>query len=101
MQVDFEEKDHVYFVNGEIASISVTELLHKHGLAPNYGTTPKERLEASAQKGKEVHKGSIFPAAFIHILRTTAKISISIRFIISQSFKFYIRSVVNSYLSVS
>lgn len=56
MQVDFEEKDHVYFVNGEIASISVTELLHKHGLAPNYDGVSKERMEMSAEKGREVHK---------------------------------------------
>lgn len=56
MQVDFEEKGHVYFVNGEIASISVTELLHKHGLAPDYTGVSKESLDNAAAKGKEVHK---------------------------------------------
>lgn len=56
MQIDFEEKGHIYSVNGEIASISVTELLAKHGLAPDYSKTPKEKLKESAERGKEVHK---------------------------------------------
>ena len=56
MQVDFEEKGHIYSVNGNIASISVTELLAKHGLAPNYGGTSKAKLKESAEIGKTVHK---------------------------------------------
>ena len=56
MIVDFEEKGHIYSVNGEIASISVTELLAKHGLAPDYGGVSKAKLATSATKGKEVHK---------------------------------------------
>lgn len=56
MQVDFEEKDHIYFVNGEIATISVTELLHKHKLAPDYGNVNKNLLKKSAERGKEIHK---------------------------------------------
>lgn len=56
MRVDFDEKDHVYAVNGDIASISVTELLRKHGLAPNYEGVGKARLKAASEKGKAVHK---------------------------------------------
>lgn len=56
MIIEFEEKDHIYSVNGDIASISVTELLTKHGLAPNYDGVNKQALKESAEKGKEVHK---------------------------------------------
>lgn len=56
MIIDFEEKDHCYSLNGEIADISVTELLHKHNLAPDYSGAPKKKLTASAKEGKEVHK---------------------------------------------
>ena len=56
MIVEFEPKGHVYSVNGEIATISVTELLAKHKLAPSYSGISKARLKASADKGKEVHK---------------------------------------------
>lgn len=56
MIVEFEEKDHIYSVNGDIASISVTELLKKHGLSPNYDGVNKQALRESAEKGKEIHK---------------------------------------------
>lgn len=56
MVITFEEKGHIYSVNGEIASISVTELLAKHGLAPNYSGTSKAKLKESAEIGKSVHK---------------------------------------------
>lgn len=56
MIIEFEEKGHVYSVNGEIASISVTELLSKHGLAPDYSGVDKKKLRESSAKGKEVHK---------------------------------------------
>lgn len=56
MIIEFEEKDHVYTVNGDIAGISVTELLAKHGLAPDYSGINKKKLRKSADKGKEVHK---------------------------------------------
>lgn len=56
MIVEFEEKDHIYSVNGDIASISVTELLKKHGLSPKYDEVNKKVLKASAEKGKAVHK---------------------------------------------
>lgn len=56
MRIEFEEKGHIYSVNGDIASISVTELLRKHGLAPDYSGVSKAKLRESATKGKEVHK---------------------------------------------
>ena len=56
MRIDFEPEHHVYSVNGEIANTSVTELLAKHGLAPDYGKTSKARLRASADKGKAIHE---------------------------------------------
>lgn len=56
MVIEFEEKGHIYSVNGEIAGISVTELLAKHGLAPDYSGISKAKLKESADVGKEVHK---------------------------------------------
>ena len=56
MIVEFEEKGHIYSVNGDIASISVTELLKKHGLSPNYDGVNKQALRESSEKGKKVHK---------------------------------------------
>lgn len=56
MIIEFEEKGHIYTVNGDIAGISVTELLAKHGLAPDYSGINKQKLRESADKGKEVHK---------------------------------------------
>ena len=44
MKIELEEKNHTYFVDGEIASISITELLRKHGLAPDYGSVSKAKL---------------------------------------------------------
>lgn len=56
MIIDFEPRKHVYSVDGEIARVSVTELLAKHGLAPDYTKADREVLQASADKGKEIHK---------------------------------------------
>jgi hypothetical protein len=56
MRIELEEKGHIYSVNGDIASISVTELLRKHGLAPDYSGVSKAKLRESATRGKEVHK---------------------------------------------
>ena len=56
MRIDFEEKEHIYAINGEIASISVTELLAKHKLSPDYSKVKKAKLKESSDKGKAVHK---------------------------------------------
>ena len=36
MQIEFNEKDHIYMINGEVATLSVTKLLAKHNLANDY-----------------------------------------------------------------
>lgn len=56
MNIEFQDKGHIYTVNGDIASISVTELLAKHGLAPDYSGVSKAKLKESANKGKSIHK---------------------------------------------
>lgn len=55
MYITMDEKTHTYFVNGEAASISVTELLHKHGLAPSYDAVDEEVLIAARERGKAIH----------------------------------------------
>lgn len=55
MYITMDEKTHTYFVDGQIADISVTELLHKHGLAPNYDGVDEEVLNAARERGKSVH----------------------------------------------
>lgn len=58
----FKESTHQYFLvnakTGEIIKelISVTTLLAKHGLSPDYSGVPSKTLEAKAEYGKLVHK---------------------------------------------
>ena len=56
MRITFTKKGHIYRVNGNIAEISVTELLSKHNLAPDYSCVGEEELKASANEGTKVHK---------------------------------------------
>ena len=56
MVITFEPKEHVYSVNGNIANISVTELLKKHGLSTDYSKVNKTKLAAEADIGKAIHK---------------------------------------------
>lgn len=56
MLIEFEEKNHIYSVNGEIANISVTELLRKHDLSPSYAGASKQQLARASKRGKEIHK---------------------------------------------
>jgi len=51
----FNEADHEYIREGKTL-ISVTQLLHKHGLAPDYAAVPEEVLERAAEKGHSIHK---------------------------------------------
>lgn len=53
----FDEKTHRYY-NAETGEtiISVTQLLAKHGLAPNYGYVDPEVLKRKAEAGTLVHK---------------------------------------------
>ena len=55
MLIDFDEKSHTYSVNGDIASISVTELLAKHHLAPNFDGVDKNLMKKAAEEGRKVH----------------------------------------------
>lgn len=56
MRIELKEDTHTYIINGDIASISVTELLHKHKLAPDYSGVNLEKVEQSAELGKKIHK---------------------------------------------
>ena len=56
MNITFTEKGHVYSVNGEIASISVTELLARHKLSPDYAGVSKKVLSQKAEQGTKIHK---------------------------------------------
>lgn len=57
----FKEDTHQYFLvdaeTGDVIKelISVTTLMAKHGLAPNYDGVPKATLQAKAEYGKLVH----------------------------------------------
>lgn len=55
MFIEMDEKTHTYFVDGQIAAISVTELLHKHGLAPSYEGVNEGVLEEARNRGKDIH----------------------------------------------
>lgn len=56
MEICLDSKTHTYVVDGDIASISVTQLLKKHGLSPNYSGVDTATLNAKAEYGTRVHK---------------------------------------------
>jgi hypothetical protein len=51
----FIEDTHQYFL-GDKELISVTTLMRKHGLSPNYDGIPNEVLRAKAERGSLIHK---------------------------------------------
>ena len=51
----FIEDTHEYFLDDK-KLISVTQLMQKHGLSPNYSDVPSEVLRAKAERGSLVHK---------------------------------------------
>lgn len=53
-KVRFVEQTHKYFM-GEKELISVTTLLRKHGLSPDYGNVDPQVLKAKAERGKLIH----------------------------------------------
>lgn len=55
-KITFEEEEHIYFLNGQQAKVSITQLLAKHGLAPSYKNVDKEVLKAAAKRGTLYHK---------------------------------------------
>ena len=56
MEITFDERTHANMIHGEMASISVTQLLHKHKLAPNYDGIDENVLKRKAKYGTEIHK---------------------------------------------
>lgn len=56
MIIEFDGKDHIYSVNGDIATTSITELLRKHGLAPSYDGVSESVLKEAAIRGTQVHE---------------------------------------------
>ena len=55
MELVFKENTHEYYF-GDKKLISVTQLMQKHGLAPNYDEVPSEVLKAKAERGSLIHK---------------------------------------------
>ena len=55
MVIDFNEETHTYSIDGDIASVSVTELLAKHHLSPSYDGVDKKLIKKAAEEGKKVH----------------------------------------------
>ena len=53
--IEFREDTHEYFLDGR-KLISVTQLMRKHGLAPNYDAVTSEVLRAKAERGTLIHK---------------------------------------------
>lgn len=53
--IRFDEKEHKYY-NGDKELISVTQLMQKHGLAPNYSAVSSLVLEAAAKRGTLIHR---------------------------------------------
>ena len=52
---NFDESKHEYTVNGKVL-LSVTQLLKKHDIAPDYSFVDKVVLELSARRGTAIHK---------------------------------------------
>lgn len=50
----FDPETHTYFLNGK-PLISVTQLLKKHGLAPDYSGVDEETLNRAAERGTLIH----------------------------------------------
>lgn len=51
----FNEENHTYELNGK-KLISVTQLLKKHNIAPDYSGVNEKILQAKAERGKLIHK---------------------------------------------
>ena len=52
--VEFDKETHTYTDGGK-RLISVTQLMRKHGLAPDYSGVPSETLNAAAERGTLIH----------------------------------------------
>ena len=56
MKITFDSKKHIYRVNEEIAHISITQLLRKHNLAPDFKGVKADVLDNAAKRGTLIHK---------------------------------------------
>lgn len=56
MEIRFDDRTHTYMINGELADTSVTQLLHKHKLAPSYDGIDENVLKRKADYGTKIHK---------------------------------------------
>lgn len=54
--VKFNPDNHTYTTEDGRILISVTQLLRKHGITPDFSKVPKEILEAKASRGTMIHK---------------------------------------------
>lgn len=52
----FDKEAHAYWSDDGRRLISVTQLLRKHGLAPDYSGVPEGVLKAKAERGTMIHK---------------------------------------------
>ncbi|GHT86799.1 hypothetical protein AGMMS49543_20890 [Betaproteobacteria bacterium] len=55
MSLNFNEERHEYTLDGK-PMISVTQLMSKHGISPDYSNVPSRILEAACARGNEHHK---------------------------------------------
>lgn len=53
--IQFDERTHTYSLDGKTL-ISVTQLMKKHGLAPDYSGVSEAVLNAKAERGSLIHK---------------------------------------------
>lgn len=53
--VEFDPASHTYSTEDGKVLISVTQLLHKHGLSPSFEGIPEAVLERAADRGTEIH----------------------------------------------
>ena len=56
LDIEFNEVDHIYIINGEVAHTSVTKLLARHQLANDYSGVDKKVLKNKANYGTTIHK---------------------------------------------
>lgn len=54
-EVKFDAENHEYTVNG-VRMLSVTQLLQKHGIAPDFSAVPKAILQPKAERGTFIHE---------------------------------------------
>lgn len=55
-ELRFDPTTHTYYREDGSTLISVTQLMEKHGLSPNYDGVDEETLKASAERGTLIHK---------------------------------------------